>query len=100
MLENYVDWGFAGVIIFSLVLGMFLILFSLFLKKNNTLLRTIVLVAILGLFFIPRAEATDWIAFLVYIQFWALIIAVYLIAGLCTRKYSYKHGNSRIGLTY
>ncbi len=91
MLENYVDWGYAGVIIFSIILGVLLILLLLMMKKDNTLLRTIALVSLLGLFFIPRAEALDWITFLVYIQFWALIIIVYLLAGLCTRKYTYKN---------
>ena len=100
MLENYVDWGYAGVIIFSLILGALLVLLLLLMKKDNTLLRTIAMVSLLGLFFIPRAEALDWLTFLVYIQFWALIIVVYAIAGLCVRKYSYGHGRGRIRLTY
>jgi len=96
VIENYLDWGFAGVFIFSLVLGAVLILMFHMLKQGNTLVRTIVLVSLLGLFFAPRAGATEWISFLAYIQFWVLIIAVYLTAGLCTRKYSYDHKNRMI----
>ncbi len=99
VLENFVDWGYAGVIIFSLVLGAVLILLLLLMKKDNTLLRTIAFTALLGIFFSPRAEATDWIVFLVYIQFWALIIVVYLLAGLCTRTYTYRNENRPIRLT-
>ena len=90
MLENYVDWGYIGVILGSIVLGVLLILLVYLMKQDNTLIRTIALISLLGLFFSPRAEATDWIAFLVYTQFWVLIIGVYLIAGACTKAYSYK----------
>ena len=90
VLENYVDWGFVGVIVFSLILGALLILLFLMMKKDNTLLRTIAFVSLLGLFFSPRAEALDWLTFLVYIQFWVLIIVVYVLAGLCARTYSHK----------
>ena len=69
VLENYIDFGFAGVIIFSLVLGMLLILFTHLLKKN-LLLDTIILVSLLNIFYIPRAEATGWLTFIITIQFW------------------------------
>jgi len=99
VLENYVDWGYAGVIIFSVILGALLVLLLLMMKKDNTLLRTIAMVALLGLFFSPRAEALDWLTFLVYIQFWALIIVVYVLAGLVTRTYSYKDKARFVRLT-
>lgn len=99
MIENYVDWGYPGVFIFSLLLGIVLILMIYLLKQPNTLIRTITLMSLLGLFFAPRAEATDWISFLVYLQFWALIIAVYLTAGVCTRKYSYNSNRRGIQIT-
>lgn len=89
IVENFVDAGYAGVIAFGLGMGIILILLTYMLKYKNTLLRTIAMVSLLGLFFIPRAESSSWIVFLVYFQFWALIIAVYLIAALCVKGYSF-----------
>ena len=90
MLENYVDGGYPGVIAFGLALGILLILLTYWMKHNNTLVRTIAMVSLLGLFFSPRAEAAGWIAFVIYFQFWVLVITVYLIAGLCVKKYTFR----------
>lgn len=82
--ENYLDWGYIGIISFSLVLGGFLILFVYLLKKN-TLIRTIVLVCLTSIFFAPRAEATGWLNFIVSLRFWVCIAFCYLGAYMCNK---------------
>jgi len=77
LLETFVDWGYMGVFIFNVILGMF---FSKIvdLTKKNILCCTIVLVSLTNLFFIPRADASSWIAFIFTIQFWLVILACYI----------------------
>lgn len=82
--ENYLDWGYVGVFLFSIALGGFLIL-AVQLMKKNVLTRTIMLMCLTSIFFAPRAEATGWLNFLVTIQFWVCIGACYIGAFLCTK---------------
>lgn len=84
MLENFVDFGYLGVIIFNLILG-FLLVYMLRRFGKNTLMDTIVLVSLTSIFFIPRAEATGWLTFIVTLQFWIGIIACYVGAYICTK---------------
>lgn len=77
ILENYIDFGYLGVAIFSLILGYLLIWFIRGIGKN-CLLNTIILVSLTEIFYIPRAEATGWLTFIVTLQFWACIIACYV----------------------
>lgn len=84
MLENYIDFGYVGLIIFNLVLG-FLFIYMLRRFEKNMLVDTITLIALTSIFFIPRAEATGWLTFIVTIQFWACVIACYLGAYICTK---------------
>lgn len=73
ILETYTDYGYAGIIIFSILLGALLIYMMHWAKKNSfTLLIT--LVALLNIFFIPRAEALGWLQFIIYLQFWIPVI--------------------------
>ncbi len=82
--ENYLDWGYMGVFLFSIILGMFLVL-AVHLMKTNVLIRAIVLMCLTSIFFAPRAEATGWLNFIVTIQFWMCMGACYLGAFLCTK---------------
>ncbi len=84
LLENFIDFGYIGVIIFSLVLGILLV-YMLRRFGKNTLVDTIVLVSLTSIFFIPRAEATGWLMFIVTVQFWICIIACYLGAYICEK---------------
>lgn len=84
LIENYVDFGYIGVAIFSLILGILLV-YMLRRFGRNTLIDTIVLVSLTTIFFIPRAEATGWLTFIVTAQFWMGIAACYLGAYICTK---------------
>lgn len=77
ILETYTDFGFLGIILFSLILGMILV-YAMKWLKNNFLTFTIVLVSLTTIFFTPRAEALGWIQFLLYLRFWIPVIGVFL----------------------
>ncbi|MEJ8734539.1 O-antigen polysaccharide polymerase Wzy family protein [Mediterraneibacter sp. ICN-202921] len=87
LLEVFIDYGYIGVLLFNIILGILLIYAIDFLKKN-ILCCTIVFMCLQSVFFIPRAEATGWLSFLFTIQFWLAIIAIYLAALLCVKRYS------------
>lgn len=85
ILENYIDFGYVGVFIFSMLLGIILIkMVTCFSGKK--ILRIIILVSLTQIFFIPRAEATDWLCFIITIQFWACILSCYLGAYIGTKN--------------
>lgn len=77
ILENYIDFGYIGIVIFSIILGCLLIWFMYGFGKNY-LINTIILVSLMQIFFIPRAEATGWLTFIVTLQFWICVLACYV----------------------
>lgn len=77
ILETYTDFGYIGVIVFSFLLGALLI-YALHLLKKNLLIFTMVLVSLMKIFFIPRAEALGWLQFIIYLQFWIPVICSFL----------------------
>ena len=74
-LELYIDYGFPGVLIGNLLLGFCL---TAMVRKfsGSWLSRSIILICLTELFFIPRAEATGWLLFLIQPHFW-------LVTGAC-----------------
>lgn len=86
ILETYVDYGYAGVAISSLILGFLCVFFVKFIKKNiYTFYFT--LLALTSLFFVPRAEATGWISFVLTMQFWVSTIVIVLCSKMCNKVY-------------
>ncbi len=84
MLETYIDYGYIGLVIFNLILGILLV-YMLKRFGKNTLLDTVFLVSLTTVFLIPRAEATGWLSFIVTAQFWGCIAACYFGAYICTK---------------
>ena len=78
ILETYTDFGHIGVIAYSLILGYALIKIPELLKKNK-LVASIVLVSTLNIFIIPRAEALQFLQFIITPQFWGAWIMTMLI---------------------
>lgn len=85
MLENYIDFGYIGVVIFNLILGMLLI-YMIKLFGKSTLVDTMILLSLTTIFFIPRANATGWLTYIVTIQFWACMGACYLGGYICYKS--------------
>lgn len=90
LLETYFDWGYVGVILFSVFLGA---LFIFFLHRfgRNVLESTIILVSLTSIYFIPRAEATGWLTFIVTAQFWMCIAVCYMGAYVCKKISIYRN---------
>lgn len=81
LLETYTDFGYLGIIIYSLILGYFLAIIPELLKKN-LFISSIVLISTLNIFIIPRAEALQFLQFIITPQFWGAWIACGLIFGV------------------
>lgn len=87
ILETYADFGFLGIILYSLFIGMLLVLFIRFLKRS-WLSSTISLMIISSIFFVPRAEATDFMLFLITPQFWFAVLVCWILTLLSIKQYS------------
>lgn len=73
IIENYVDWGYEGIIFFGLFLGSVCSAIpQMFGKRWIT--TTIFLVMLQNIFFVPRAESTGFLCFLVSYKFWLCMI--------------------------
>lgn len=59
LLEIFADYGYIGVFIASILLGIILIFLVVSFKRNNLLLSTIALICISNILFIPRSDATS-----------------------------------------
>lgn len=90
LLETYADFGYLGIILFSIILGMALISFFYLLKRKNIIISTIVLVILTSIYLAPRGSATNSIYFIVTVQFLFAIITTYTVSKLMVKKYSYK----------
>lgn len=86
LLETYIDYGYLGVLVFSMVLGILLV-YGTRLWKGYSLKLIIFLVILTKIFFSPRGAATESIEFLCTFQFWFCIVVCYLGAGLCCKSY-------------
>jgi len=93
ILETYADFGAVGVGIFSFILSGFMTVAVPFFKRNMAV-RIFVLNCMTLFFLIPRAEATGWLNFILYIQFWAVIIFCCIMAQV------FKRDSTRISSLY
>ena len=92
LLENFIDFGYIGVFILSFFIGLFII-WGIQWSKNNYFFAIIFFLTIPGIIFMPRSEFGSVFSFIIYIQFWfILIISIISALMLKTRikKFSYK----------
>lgn len=82
LLENYLDWGFVGVLIISFLLGTFLLNLSTLLEKHGLIIRMITISCIMNIFIIPRAESTVFLSFLFSPYYWLVVIMAIVIIFL------------------
>ena len=73
LLEVFADYGYLGIILFSLILG-FLLVYGPRLGGKNALLFSVLLLSVTNLFLILRAEATGFLQFVLTMQFWAAFV--------------------------
>lgn len=89
LLETYADFGYWGIVIFSIILGLLLISILKLIMKENTFLSTIVLVVLTNIYFMPRDAATGSLYLLLTNQFLIAVILAYITSGLMVKRYSY-----------
>ena len=89
ILETYADFGYLGIILFSLFLGM-IFAYMIKLMSKGSFSFTIFLVILTGIYFCPRDSALGWLNFLFYLQFIIPVLLCYLAADLCVKKYQRK----------
>lgn len=90
ILETYADYGYAGIILFSLVLGGFLIVLMRLLARRGWFGRSVLLIVLTSLFFTPRAEAVSSFSFLIEMPYWFTVIVCFVGAALCAKQYSFE----------
>ena len=88
ILETYADFGYIGVILISLTLGMFFASIINFISKGP-LYTSVVLSSLMYIYFSARSSALRWIEFVIYIQFIIPVVLCYTLAKLCIKEYSY-----------
>lgn len=91
IIEVYADFGIIGLIIFSIMLGMFFNKLNGILNRHY-ILRYIILSILLNVYLMPRGEATGSIIFFVAPYFWITNITVYLIYYLYSLMEDKKNG--------
>lgn len=79
IIETYIDYGYIGCIMLSLVLGIVSSAIPLLFGKK-WLGSVIILNMLTNLFFTPRAESLSFISFIVSYKFWVIILAVTAMA--------------------
>lgn len=99
LLELFVDWGYWGVAIGSVLLGMVLVLMLLAVRRG-ILARAVTLVSLTTVFFLPRDSALGWLLFTVTIQFWAAVIACYVSAAVLRKLYFTLSGRTKNPLAF
>ena len=85
ILELYTDYGYIGIIIYSLILGVFLNSIIELLNKKN-IVSLIVLLSTLEIFMVPRAEAIGFLKFIVNIKYILLILGLFIVLKICNIK--------------
>ncbi len=85
ILETYTDFGYIGIIIYSFLLGYFLVRIPELLRRN-LFVSSIVLISTLNIFIIPRAEALQFMQFIITPQFWGAWIACIVIFEIVHRR--------------
>ncbi len=90
IIETYLDFGYIGVTVFSVLLGAVCSLCTLLFGKK-WFGSVVILNMLLSVLFIPRAETLSFIVFLFSYKFW-IVIAGLVIAGLVVDKTVEKFG--------
>ena len=89
IIEVFTDYGFIGLIIANLLLGMLFVSLVNSMYTGKTL-RVILSLVILGnLFFMPRSSFTESFYSLFTMQFWFFITVLFIISGLLVKRVGY-----------
>lgn len=91
MVEAFVDFGYTGLCIFSLVLGYLQISMVKSFGKNP-FTSFVSMVFLLQLFMLPRSSATGWAVLLLYIPMYVLLFGIVMLTGLLQKNTAKRKG--------
>lgn len=84
IIELYADYGYIGIIIFSVLLGM--LLSSIGNRVRKDWFKNVILLRVLmDVFIIPRGSALSWLTFFIAPQFWVPVIICFVGAKILTK---------------
>lgn len=86
LLEVFADYGYIGIILFSIVVGFFVTYMTEYSKKG-VIQFGFLLLSIEGILFMPRSSAIGFISFAFTLQFWVSFIACFGGAALLARRF-------------
>ncbi len=89
IMENYTDFGYLGVFLFSIFLGFLFIRMLNVSYKNKTLPFICTLIILNNLFFMPRSSFSESFSILFTFQFWFIVILIFVSAKLISKDNSY-----------
>lgn len=89
MMEIFTDYGMLGVFFFSVLLGGIFVFMMRAAYGRNILLFGITLLVLNNLFFMPRSSFSESFFSLFTMQFWGIILVIYLLAELINKKIEY-----------
>ena len=89
IMEIFTDYGMLGVFFFSVLLGSIFVFMMRAAYGRNILLFGITLLILNNLFFMPRSSFSESFFSLFTMQYWGIILVIYLLAGLINKKIEY-----------
>lgn len=84
LLELYADYGYLGIICFSILLGIFLTVVVRIIRRNSTLINIFLLGILLNLFLMPRSAVIGCIKIFFKPSFIVPLLGCYLVAYFFT----------------
>lgn len=77
LIEVYMDFGITGVVIYSFLLGMLLILILKLCRSKYIIIRYTIFTILSNIWVLPRYSAMGFLSFIITPQFWIVIIMLY-----------------------
>lgn len=91
VLETYLDFGYAGVLIYSIIIGLFLSNLLLVFQRDNLFSNYVALCALMSIFLAPRSAATQFLQFIITPHFWFVAIIGTTILVILRKGYLRQH---------
>ena len=84
--EVFVDFDYAGVVIYSCILGIALILFAYVLLSERWLLSSLAFVATMNIIYLPRQSAIDWMLVPISLKYILPVALIWLVSWVISRR--------------
>lgn len=89
IMENFTDYGYIGVFLFSFILGFLFVRILQTSYSNRVLSFSCSLMILNNLFFMPRSSFSESFFPLITFQFWTIIILIFFVSKLINKKNAY-----------